>query len=107
MSQLKDLTKNLMQIGATCESYNISKVFASSILPSSKTSTDIDQINEVIKELCHKNNFNFIDHHNITSNGIWLDGIRLTNSGKAILAEDFAEKVNEFLCQNFQRSFIR
>ena len=65
------------------------------------------QINEVIKELCHKNNFVFIDHQNTTSNDLWVDGIHLTNSGKSILARDFAEKVNEFLCQNsnFQKSF--
>ena len=32
-----------------------------------------------------------------------------SNSERAILARDFAEKVNEFLCQNssFQRSFIQ
>ena len=51
----------------------------------------------------------FINHQNITSNNIWVDGIHLANSRKAILARDFAEKVNKFLYQNsnFQRSFIR
>ena len=40
---------------------------------------------------------------------LWVDAIHLTNSGNAILARDFAERLNEFLCQNsnFQRSFIR
>ena len=62
-----------------------------------------------MKELFYKNNFVFKDHQNVTSNDPWVDGIHLTNSGKAILARDFGEKVNEFLCQisNFQRSFIR
>ena len=56
-----------------------------------------------------QNNFAFIDHQNITSKDLWVDGIHLTNSGKTILARDFPEKVNEFLCQNsnFQRSFIQ
>ena len=60
-------------------------------------------------ELYHKNNFVFIDHQNITNNDLWVDGIHPTNSGKAILVRDFAEKVNEFLCQNsnFWRSFNR
>ena len=73
------------------------------------TSFNIDQINEAIKELCDENNFVFIDHQKITSNDLWVDGIHLTNSGKAILARDFTVKLNEFLCQNsnFQRSFIR
>ena len=66
------------------------------ILPSIRTSFNIGQINEVIKELCHKNNFVFIDYQNITSSDLWVDGIHLTDSGKSILARDFAEKLNEF-----------
>ena len=108
MSELKDLLRKIMQIGTTCQRYNIGKVYVSSILPLTKTSS-IGQINKIIKELCHKNNSVFIDHQNLTSNDLWVDGIHLTNSGKAILARGFAENVNEFLCQNsnFQRSFIR
>ena len=108
MSELKDLPKKIMQIGITCQRYNIGKIYFSSILPSTGTFFNIGQINKIIKELCHKNHF-FIDHQNITSNDPWVDDIHLANSGKAILARDFAEKVNEFLCQNsnFQRSFIR
>ena len=65
----------------------------------------IGQINEIIKELCHKNNFVFTDHQ-ITD--LWVDD-HLINSDKALLARDFAENVNEFLCQNsnFQKSFIQ
>ena len=59
--------------------------------------------------MCHKNNFVFIDHQNITSNDLWVDGIYLTNSGKAISTRGFVEKINEYLCQNsnFQRDFIQ
>ena len=68
MSELKDLPKEIMQIGKTCQSYNIGKVYVSSILSSTRTSIDIGQINEVMKELCYKNNFAFIDHQNMTCN---------------------------------------
>ena len=55
MSELKDLPKKIFQIGRTCQSYNIGKVYVSSIFPSTKTSAiDISQINEVMKELRHK-----------------------------------------------------
>ena len=109
ISGLKDLPKNLMQLGTTCQSYEIDKVYVSSILPPTRTSFNVGWVNEVIKELCHKSNFDFIDHQNITSNDLWVDGIHLTNSGKAILTRDFAEKVSKILCQNsnFLRSFIR
>ena len=60
-----------MQIGRTWQSYNIGKVYVRSILPSTRTSIDIGQISKVIKELCHKNNFVFIDHENITSNDLY------------------------------------
>ena len=59
-----------MQIRTTYQNYNIGKVYISSILPSTRTSIDIAQINEVIKELCHKNNFVFIDHQNVTTNDL-------------------------------------
>ena len=88
-----------MQIGTTGQHYNIGKVYVSSMLPSTRTSFDIGQINEVVKYLCHKNNFLFIDHQNITSNDLLVDGIHLIYSGKAILARDFAEKVNKFLSE--------
>ena len=97
-----------MQIGTTCQSYNIGNEYVTSILPLTRTSIDIGQINKVIKEICHKNNFILIDHQNITSNNLWVNCIHLTNSGKVILARDFAKKVNKFLYQNsnFQSSFI-
>ena len=100
MSELKDLPKKLMQIGTTCQRYNIGKVYFSSILPSRRTSFNIGEINEVfitdVIELCHKDNFVFLDHQNVTSDNLWVDGIYLTISVKALLARDFAEKINEF-----------
>ena len=109
MSELKELPKKIMQIGTTCQRFNIGKVYISSILTSSRTSFNKDQTNKAIKEFCHKNNFVFIDHQNITSNDLWVDGIHLKHLGKAISARDFAVKVNEFFCQNsnFQRNYIR
>ena len=43
----------------------IGKVYVSSILPSTRTFFNIGQINEVIKEVWHKNNSIFIDHLNM------------------------------------------
>ena len=109
MSKLKDLPKKIMQIRTTCQPHNADKVYVSSFLSSTRNSINIGQINKVIKLLYYKKNFVFIDHQNITSNDLWADGIHLINSGKVILARDFAEKVNNFLClnSNFQESFIK
>ena len=70
MSELKDLPKKIMQLGTTCQRFNIGKVYVRSILPSTRISFNIDQINEAIKELCQKNNFVFIDHQNLTSSDL-------------------------------------
>ena len=96
MSELKDLPNKIMPIGITCQRYKIAKVYVNSILLSTKTFFNISQNNEAIKELCHKNNFVFIDHQNITSNDLLVDGNHLENSGKATLSRDFAEKVNKY-----------
>ena len=66
----KTFQKIILQIGTTCQSYNIGKVYVTSILPWTRASIDLGQIKEVIKKLCHKNNFVFINHQNITSNDL-------------------------------------
>ena len=103
-----------MLIIIQCVKYARIRVFSGPYFPVNLrfcpyTFFNIDEINEARKKLCYKNNFVFIDHQNITSNDLWADDIHLTNSGKAILARDFAVKLNEFLGRNcnFQRSFLR
>ena len=49
-----------MQIRITCQTYNNDKVYGSSILPSSRNFSDIGQINEAIRKLCHKTNLFFL-----------------------------------------------
>ena len=56
----------------TCQSYNIDKLYVSSISPSTISSIDIGQINEVITTI-------LLDHQNITSNDLRVDGIHLAN----------------------------
>ena len=88
MSELKDLSKKIMQIGTTCQSYNIGKVYVSSICCRRELPLTSVKL---------KNNLVFINHQNITNNDLWADDIHLKNSEKVILARDFAEKVDTFL----------
>ena len=67
-----------MQIGVTCKRYNIVKVYVSLTLLLTRAFFNIGQINEIIKELCNKNTFVIIDHHqNIISDDLSADGIHL------------------------------
>ena len=44
-------SEKIMQIGTTCQRYNIGKVYVSSILSSARTFSNISQINKVIKRI--------------------------------------------------------
>ena len=57
-------------------------------------------INEKLKGSCFRNNFNFIDPWEITSNGLWVDGIHLSTLGKTRLAKSFVIEVNNYLVKN-------
>ena len=80
----------------SCRNPNINKVFVSSILPSLRTSVDIEKINNELKNLCFRNGFEFIYHQQITTSHLWEDGVHLTNRGKSILMNNFATKVINF-----------
>ena len=85
------------QIVETCQKYKISKIIFFSILLSSRTKINMKSINEKLKALCFRNNFTFIDCYEITSNDLWVDGIRLKILGKARLTKFFVVEVNNYL----------
>ena len=55
----------------------------------------MSQINEILKHLCSRNNFIFVEHKNICFNDLWVDGIHLLNSGKGMLGSNFISEVNK------------
>ena len=57
----------------------------------------ISQINETLKNLCSRNNFIFVEHKNIAFDDLWVDGIHLLNSGKAILGSNFSGNFMTYL----------
>ena len=88
-TDLNNLPDSILEIAKTCQNYNISKVFISALLPSKRTKVNISQINETLKNLCSRNNFIFVEHKNIGFDDLWVDGIHLLNSGKAMLGSNF------------------
>ena len=109
----KDITKmnlNLMVLiqeliynignSTRVQQYNIGKIYISAILPSKRTNTNIFDINKKLRDLCMKQNFEFIDHEQITSNFLWNDGIHLLDTGKSILSQNFVNRVRNFFRKN-------
>ena len=88
-TDLSNLPESILEIANTYQNYYIGKIFVSALLPSKRTKVNISQINETLKHLCSRNNFMFIEHEIIGFNDLWVDGIYLLNSGKAVLGNKF------------------
>ena len=64
--ELKELPNNIMKIAHICQKYNTEKIFISSIMTCTKTSTNIAKTNEGIKNMCILNNFEHVKHNQTT-----------------------------------------
>ena len=113
-NELKNLPEDILKIANSCRNHNINKVFVSSILPSLRTSIDIEKISNDLKNLCFRNDFEFIYHQQVTTSHLWEDGFHLTNRGKSIPANNFVTKVNnlynidsDFLMRRPNQSSVR
>ena len=95
---LRELTNNTIDIVRTCLSNNISKTFISLICPSRRKRINTKRINNKLKQLCQGNNFAFIDNFQITSNDLRKDGTPSVEDGKVLLASNFIDNFNYFLC---------
>ena len=91
-----------------CQNYNIGKTFISVLLPSKRTKVNISQIIETLKHLCSINNFIFVEHKNISFDDLWVDGIHLLSSWKALLGSNFVSEVNRYFgkSNNFLENFM-
>ena len=95
-TDLNNPPESILQIVNTCQNYNIGKILISALLPSRRTKVNISQINETLKHLCSRNNFIFVEHENIGFDDLWVDGMHLLNSGKAMLGSNFVSEVNRY-----------
>ena len=95
-TDLNNMPESILEIANTCQNYNTGKIFISALLPSKRTKVNISQINETLKHLCSRNNFIFVEHENIGFDDLWVDGIHLLNSGKAMLGSNFVSEVNRY-----------
>ena len=101
--EITQIPDNLMKIVRTCQSYNIGKIFISGIVPNKKTDENIEDINNQIKGLCLEQNIEYINPPLITEGHFWRDGTHLLDSGKVLLANKFADAINNY---NFESNFL-
>ena len=95
---VSDICRDIISIGLTCRSNNISKVFISSIAYSSKINTVLMQrLNRALYDECRQNGFTFVDNGAVTESDLWVYGIHLQESGKRIIANNLIKSFNDFL----------
>ena len=99
------LLKDIYSMGEKCKSSGVKKVFISGIVKNDRINDFIIQeVNRKIHDDCQKENHSFIINDGIGSNDIFKDGLRLLDSGKQSLADNFIFNINSFLSPCTNRS---
>jgi len=82
-----------------CKSYGVTNVLISGIAINNRLSnTKINEANQKIANMCNEKLYTFIDNSNIGYNNVFEDGLHLEDSGKRLLAINFINSLNNFLC---------
>ena len=100
-NEVNDIPRKVINKTGTCQNYNITKIFISSIIRCSRTTVDINYINEKIRELYIQNNYEFISDTQINKRDLWRIGIHLQESRKILIAKNFINSVNNFLFKTY------
>ena len=92
-AQATDVAKGIIDIGVMCISFWVNDISISSVLPHKDISFNkiIDEINNLLKNICQFNSFKFIFHKNIDLNTLCHDNLRLATVGTFLLTKIFAD----------------
>ena len=82
------LPDSILDFQITSQDYNIGKIFISALLLLKRTKVNILQNNEALKYLCSWNNLIFVERKNTGFDDLWVDGIHLLKSRKAMLGSN-------------------
>ena len=70
--------------------YKVKYVFVSSLTFNNRISHKLlSEVNEMIERVCLENGYYNIENGNVSENDFFKDGLRLQNSGKKILSQNF------------------
>lgn len=90
------IANDMIEIGKTCRNNGVNEVFISSIVCRSVEAEmlKVDEVNKMVKDLCIKEGFEFIDNSFIGKQFLWKDGIHLLNDGTTLLANNILNSLN-------------
>ena len=86
------MAKRIIDIGVLCKSFGVNNISISSVLPHKDISLNkiINEINNLLKNMCEFNSFKPIFHKNIDFNMLSHDNLRLGLVGTFLLTKNFA-----------------
>ena len=98
-----EIVKNIIQIGRTAREHGVQKVHVSGVLvrQGQQFRNGIVRVNNLLRERCLEENFNFIDQGDITIAHISFDGIHPNFFGSTILKRNILslfKSFNPYLC---------
>ena len=90
------IANDMIEIGKTCRNNGVNEVFISSIVCRSVEAEmlKVDEVNKMVRDLCIKEGFAFIDNSFIGKQFLWKDGIHLLNDGTTLLANNILNSLN-------------
>ena len=96
---VKELSKNIIDIGLKCKAYGVDEVIISSILVKKDRNLTklIRQVNNILRDECKKLEFSFICNDNISADYLCGDGIHLLDQGTYILGSNFVDTINNLI----------
>ena len=101
-----EIANDILQLAENCKVAGVNHVFVSSILikRNPKLTAVVRRVNDILRDMCPKNQVCFIDNDNITSKYLWTDGIHLQDLGTSILSKNFYDSINSVLfCEEENR----
>jgi lysophospholipase L1-like esterase len=93
-----DIVNNILNIARKAKIVGTRKIFVSSILPrfGQRYHNVITRINNLLESTCREEGFNFLNHSEVTSKHICMDGIHPNVYGNLILRMNILECFNSF-----------
>ena len=97
--RIKSMANRLIDAGIRCKNnFGVTEVFISSILPRSNNEfqTNRFHLNNLLRELCLRNNFTFMENKGISVKSHLLpDGVHLNKRGTDVLCTNILDYIND------------
>ena len=97
---IEKIAQEIIEIGRTCRQVGgVNNIFISAITCRAKLeeSKKAIEINDMLKDLCVRENFVFISNDSIRKEHLWIDGLHLLDEGTTILANNIINSLNDNL----------